>query len=53
MDKKVTHSRQEETPESKARWFQSLSRQARAELLVSYTDLILDVNPQIVEQKIV
>lgn len=53
VNKKVTHTRQEETPEEKARWFQSLSRRARAELLVSYPDLILDVNPQIVEQKMV
>jgi hypothetical protein len=53
MNKQVTHSRQEETPEAKARWFQSLSQKDRTELLVSFTDLILDINPKIVEQKIV
>jgi hypothetical protein len=47
----ITHDRQAETIEAKARWFQSLSIEERAELLNSYTDLILEVNPQIAEQK--
>jgi hypothetical protein len=51
MKKQVTHSRAEETIEAKARWFQSLSLQERMELLNSYTDLILEINPKIVEQK--
>jgi hypothetical protein len=51
MERKVTHNRQSETPEAKARWFQSLSLEERMELLDSFTDLILEVNPKIVEQK--
>jgi hypothetical protein len=51
MKKQVTHDRAEESPEAKARWFQSLSLQERMELLNSYTDLILEINPGIVEQK--
>jgi len=51
MDKAVSHDREEETPEAKARWFQSLSLSERMELLCSFTDLMLTNNPKIVEQK--
>jgi len=51
MIKQITHNRQEETIEAKARWFQSLSINDRAELLNSYTDMILEVNPKIMELK--
>ena len=47
----VSHSRQAETLEAKARWFQSLPLSERMELLCSFTDMILDNNPQIVNQK--
>ena len=47
----ISHDRQEETPRAKARWFQSLSFQERADLLCLYTDLILEINPKIVERK--
>lgn len=46
----VSHNRQEETPEAKALWFQSLSLRERMQLLVSFTDLILEANPQIAEK---
>jgi hypothetical protein len=49
MDLSISHDRDEETPEAKARWFQSLSFEERAEIFCSITDLILDVNPSIVE----
>jgi len=51
MDRTVTHDRKEETMEAKARWFQSLSLDERMELFCQVTDLILDINPKIVEQK--
>jgi hypothetical protein len=51
MNKKITHNRQEETLEAKARWFQSLPIEDRADLLNAYTDLILEVNPKIMERK--
>ena len=47
----ISHSRQAETALAKARWFQSLSLSERMEMLCAFTDLILDNNPQIVEQK--
>ena len=47
----ISHDRQEETLEAKARWFQSLPLSERMDLLCFFTDLILGSNPQIVEQK--
>jgi len=49
--KSISHDRQEETIEAKARWFQSLSLTERMDLLCLFTDLILSNNPEIVEQK--
>ena len=49
--KAISHDRQEEDMEAKARWFQSLSLSERMDLLCSFTDLILSTNPEIVEQK--
>ena len=51
MDKAISHDYQEETIEAKARWFQALPLAERMELLCLFTDLILTVNPDIVEQK--
>ena len=47
----VSHDRSEETIEAKARWFQSLTLSERMDLLCAYTDLILAINPKIVERK--
>ena len=49
--KTISHDWQEETPEAKARWFQSLSLTERMDLLCCFTDLILSHNPKIAEQK--
>ncbi len=51
MLKKISHNRSDESIEAKARWFQSLSLQERMDMLCSFTDLILDNNPKIVEKK--
>jgi hypothetical protein len=51
MQKSVSHDRQEESIEAKALWFQSLSLEERMDLLCAYTDLILEINPTIVEKK--
>lgn len=47
----ISHTREEEEPEAKARWFQSLSLSERMELLCSFTDLILLNNPSIADSK--
>ena len=51
MNPAISHDRRMESSEEKARWFQTLSMQERAELLCEFTDLILTLNPKIVEQK--
>lgn len=51
MERAISHNRQEETPEAKARWFQSLSLAERMDLLCFFTDLVLDNNSRIGEMK--
>jgi hypothetical protein len=51
MKPSISHTRQQETPEAKAHWFQSLSLEERQELFCSFTDIILDNNPTIVKEK--
>jgi len=51
MNKTISHDRFQETPEAKAQWFQSLTLAARMEMLCQFTDMILAVNPKIVEKK--
>ena len=47
----VSHDFTEETQEAKALWFQSLTMQERMDMLCAFTDMILGVNPRIVEQQ--
>ena len=51
MKPHVVHERSAETPEAKARWFQSLSLTERMELLCMYTDLALTLNPSLAKLK--
>jgi hypothetical protein len=51
MESTISHDWAEETPEAKARWFQSLTLAERMDMLCWFTDLILSANPHIVEQK--
>ena len=51
MKKTVSHDFQEETSEAKARWFQSLSLKERMDMLCFFTDLALQNNPDLVDQK--
>jgi hypothetical protein len=51
MNFEISHGFKEEAPEAKARWFQSLSLEERMDLLCSFTDLILENNPDIVEKR--
>lgn len=51
MNQRISHDRREETPEAKARWFQSLSLAERMQLFCSLTDLALTCNPQLAENR--
>ena len=51
MNLSVSHDREEETAEAKARWFQSLSLPERMDLLCMFTELAISTNPNIVDFK--
>ena len=51
MKPSISNDWSEETLEAKARWFQSLSLEERMDMLCTFTDLILTVNPGIVETR--
>lgn len=47
----ISHDRSEESPESKARWFQSLTIQQRMNMLVWFTNLALAANPDLADRR--
>jgi len=51
MNKEISHKREEETIEAKTRWYRSLPLTQRMEILCSFTDLVLSVNPKIVDKR--
>jgi hypothetical protein len=51
MNKYISHNRDDESIEAKVRWFRSLSIEDRMELLCCYTDLALELNPELMDKK--
>lgn len=51
MIPQVSHDYQEETLEAKALWFRSLHPSERMDLLCSFTDLALAINPRLADIK--
>lgn len=49
----ISHDRSDESLDAKTRWFQSLTLEERMDVFVSFTNLILENNPDIVKQKYV
>ena len=47
----ISHDRQEETLEAKARWFQSLTLTERMDLLCIFTEFMIAANPKILEKR--
>ncbi len=45
----ISHSRDDESLEAKARWFQALSLEERMDIFCELTDLVLENNPQMAE----
>ncbi|MFC1584052.1 hypothetical protein ACFL5V_00745 [Fibrobacterota bacterium] len=43
----ISHDRKDETIENKTLWFRSLTMSERMEMLCSFTDLALTVNPKL------
>jgi hypothetical protein len=46
---RISHEWVDESIDTKARWFQSLSMAERMELLCEFTDLVLENNPKVAE----
>jgi hypothetical protein len=51
MDTEISHNWQEESIEAKALWFQNLRLEERMEMLCTFTEFLMLVNPDILEQK--
>lgn len=49
MSQMISHSRNDESLEAKARWFQALSLEERMDILCELTDLVPENNPQTAE----
>lgn len=47
----ISHDREQETPEAKARWFQSLTVEERMDYLCFITDLLLENRPNALKTK--
>ena len=47
----VSHDRDEESPEAKVLWFRSLSLAERMDLLCSFTNLALSLNPGLEDER--
>jgi hypothetical protein len=49
--RKISHDIKDETIEAKVRWFRSLSLSERMEMLCSFTDLAIELKPDLPERK--
>ena len=51
MEFKISHDRSDETIEAKVKWFRTLNLSERMDMLCAYTDLALELNPQLPDKK--
>jgi len=51
MNSKISHDRNDETIEAKVKWFRSLSLPERMDMLCNFTDIALEINPQLQDKK--
>jgi hypothetical protein len=51
MSESISHSFADETIDAKARWFRTLTVEERMDILVAFTNLILENNPEIATKK--
>ncbi len=51
MKPTISHDWSEETPEAKAKWFQSLSVAERLDIFCELSELALEANPRLLEAK--
>jgi len=51
MNIQISHDRSDETIEAKVKWFRSLSLSERMDMLCTFTDIALELNPQLLDKK--
>lgn len=51
MNSQISHDRNDETIEAKVKWFRTLSLSEKMDMLCAFTDLALELNPQIPDKK--
>jgi hypothetical protein len=51
MKIEISHTRDEETIEAKATWYQSLTLTERMDIFCEFTDLALELNPRLADAK--
>jgi acyl-CoA reductase-like NAD-dependent aldehyde dehydrogenase len=51
MIESISHSFADESIDAKAKWFKALSIEERMKILVAFTNLILENNPEIAKKK--
>jgi hypothetical protein len=51
MNESISHSFADESIDAKAKWFKTLSIEERMKVLVAFTNLILENNPEIAKKK--
>ncbi len=51
MKSQISHDRSDESIEAKVKWFRSLSLSERMDMLCAFTDLALELNPQLPDKK--
>ena len=51
MEFKISHDRSDETIEAKVKWFRALNLSERMDMLCAFTDLALELNPQLADKK--
>jgi hypothetical protein len=51
MGSDISHNRRDETIEAKVKWFRTLNLSERMEMLCAFTDLALELNPQLPDKK--
>ena len=51
MNSQISHDRDDETIEAKVKWFRTLSLSERMDMLCAFTDLALELNPQLPDKK--
>jgi hypothetical protein len=49
--KEISHDINDESIEAKVRWFRSIPLSERMEMLCNYTDLALELNPDLARKK--